>query len=395
MSQYLFPNDYNVGAGNVPKFLIYLSIILAIEFLRSFLSTSKHTKKIDKMLMAFIIITFILMLNDIFIGFTGLFANNIMTPISLFLLFVSFYYTFVLKQRLALFYLFGWITMLVAIVLTSLLAAGLIVRNEFTANIFQVGIIVEITLLSMGLAYRYKVSQMQLAEKTRILHAQSKLASMGEMLSHIAHQWRQPLSEINSVAMKIETDFRLKTLNEASLDKNLEQIETLTEYMSKTIHDFNSYLSTDKAKIETTLETIVDKALDLVVNSFIENEISIKKVIECEEKVYVIEGELIQVVLVLLNNARDALKQSDQSEKWIKIKIAKTKSSYVIEVEDNAGGIREEHLKKVFEPYFTTKFESQGTGIGLYMSKMIVEESLDGTLVASNTLKGAKFTIKF
>jgi len=395
ISQYYHPDSFDVNGGNVPTVLSYLSIVLAIEFLRYFLNVKEQTPKMDRWLRFFVYLNIVLMiLSPVMILSKHIPIANMMF-LSLFLLYVSGYHAFYLKNKIALFYLFGWIVMLVAIIITGLLSFGYVERNDFTNYLFQIGIVIEITLLSMGLAYRYKINQDELREKTQVLHEQSKLASMGEMMRHIAHQWRQPLSEINSVAMKIESEHRRKSTSDSSLDKNIEQIETLTEHMSKTIQDFNGYFKSDKQKVKVEPGKVVDKALDLIGSGLTKSDIKIEKNIETYEKVTVVEGELIQVLLVLLNNARDALKSSDTSERWIKIRVAKEGETNVIEVEDSAGGIEQKNLAKVFEPYFTTKFESQGVGIGLYMSKMIVEESLKGSLDVSNTADGAKFTIVF
>jgi len=395
ISRYYHPGSYDVNGGNVPAVLSYFSIILAIEFLRYFLNVKEYTPKFDRWLLFFVYLnTVLLVLASFDIASRHIPIFNMMF-LSIFLLYVSGYHSFVLKRKIALFYLLGWIVMLVAIIITGLLSFGYIQRNDFTIYIFQAGIVIEITLLSMGLAYRYKINQDQLREKTLVLYEQSKLASMGEMMRHIAHQWRQPLSEINSVAMKIETEHRRNTLDDATLDRNIEQIESITEHMSKTIQDFNSYFKSDKAKTRTTLEAVVDKALGLVMGGLSKNDIRIEKEVVVAETVEIVEGELVQVLLVLLNNARDALKASGVSEQWIKIRITKENGKYLIEVEDSAGGIAEENLVKVFEPYFTTKFEAQGVGIGLYMSKMIIDESFKGTLEVKNSDYGASFRIIF
>ncbi len=396
VSQYYYPDSFGMNGGNVPVELGYLSVIFALAFLRNFLNTREHTPKIDRWLRFFIYLNITLLVLASFKMVQNSLASANMVSLSFFVLYISGYHAFVLKRKLALFYLFGWLVMLLGIILTGLLSLGMIERNDFTSYIFQIGIVIEIALLSMGLAYRYKINQDELAEKTKIIHEQAKLASMGEMLRHIAHQWRQPLSEINSVAMRIETDHRRKTMDDNSLDKNIEQIENLTEHMSKTIQDFNGYFKSDKEKVDSVLDEVVDKALDLVWGGLKKSDIRVDKSIESTEKVNIVEGELVQVLLVLLNNARDALNSSDVEEKWIKIRVAKEEDGkHIIEVEDSAGGIDNENLLKVFEPYFTTKFASQGVGIGLYMSKMIVEESLGGTLRVSNSTNGAKFTLRF
>jgi C4-dicarboxylate-specific signal transduction histidine kinase len=284
--------------------------------------------------------------------------------------------------------------MMIGIIITGLVAMSLIPRNIFTINFFQVGTLVEVALLSMGLAYRYKLSQDELVKKTRFIHEQSKLASMGEMLGHISHQWRQPLSEINSVAMKIETDFKKNRLSAVSLDKHIEKIEDVTEHMSETIDSFNGYFKSDKCQTLVTLEDVVNKTLSLVQESFLKSDVKVQKIVDSKEKIEIVESELVQVLLVLLNNAREAFKSSHKGIKVVTIRIEKEKKKYIIIIEDNAGGIKLENISKVFEPYYTSKFESNGVGIGLYMAKMLVEESLKGSLLAENSEKGAIFSIK-
>ena len=393
ISHYYHPENYDVNGGNVPAVLSYLSIVLAIEFLRYFLNVKEYTPKFDRWLLFFVYLNTVLLVLSPFDIVSKHIAIFNMMFLSLFLLYVSGYHSFVLKRKIALFYLLGWIVMLVAIIITGLLSFGYVQRNDFTIYIFQLGIIIEITLLSMGLAYRYKINQEALAESNRLIQEQAKLASMGELLRHISHQWRQPLSEINAVAMKIETEYRRETLDAKKLDENIEAIETITEHMSKTIQDFNSYFRSDKKSITVMPEQVIQKSLNLVKSSLKEHGIEISVVIEPTHSVKVVEGELVQVVLVLLNNARDAIVSKKCEAKWIKVWVREVDAKVLISVEDSGGGIAKENLSKVFEPYFTTKFEAQGTGIGLYMSKMIVEESLGGNLSVSNSRDGAKFII--
>lgn len=393
VSQYWHPDAYGVNGGNVPGVLIFLSVILAIEFLRSFLYTKAFTPRLDLALRVFLFLNIVLMLFSPWDVLPKQAAIVVMMPLSLYLMFVSGYHAFVLKRKLAFFYLIGWIVMLVAIIVTGLLSLGLLERNGIIVNIFQLGIVIEITLLSMGLAYRYKINQEALAESNRLIQEQAKLASMGELLRHISHQWRQPLSEINAVAMKIETEYRRETLDAKKLDENIDAIETITEHMSKTIQDFNSYFRSDKQRITVMPEQVIKKSLNLVQSSLKQHGIEIDIAVETTHTIKVVEGELVQVVLVLLNNARDAIVSKECEEKWIKVLVREVDAKVLILVEDSGGGIAKENLSKVFEPYFTTKFEAQGTGIGLYMSKMIVEESLGGSLTVQNGLNGAKFSI--
>ena len=394
VSQYLYPNSYDINGGNVPVFLIYLSVILAVEFLRNFLSLKKYTPKLDRILLIFIVLNFLLMVvHPLKITPTHL-PTLVMIPMSLSLLIVSAYHAFILKRKIAFFFLVGWLVMLLAIILTAMLSFGLIERNDLTSHIFQVGIVIEITLLSMGLAYRYKINQDELVKKTRFIHEQSKLASMGEMLGHISHQWRQPLSEINSVAMKIEVDYKKEQLNAELLDKHIEKIEDITEHMSETIDNFNGYFKSNKKCIKVELSASIDKTLNLVQESFAKACIEVEINIDSTESIYIIESELIQVLLVLLNNAREAFSSSHKGLKIVTISVHKHGVKHSICVEDNAGGVHLQDISKVFEPYYTSKFESNGVGIGLYMAKMIVEESLGGKLSVENTQEGALFRIE-
>lgn len=393
VSQYFYPNSYGINGGNVPVFLIYLSVILAIEFLRNFLTLKKYTPKLDKLLLVFIVLNFLLMLlHPLKLTPTHL-PTLVMIPMSLSLLFVSTYHAFVLKRKIAFFFLVGWLVMLLAIILTALLSFGLIERNELTSYTFQIGIVIEITLLSMGLAYRYKINQDELVKKTKFIHEQSKLASMGEMLGHISHQWRQPLSEINSVAMKLEIDYKKEQLNAKKLDQHIEKIENITEYMSETIDSFNGYFKSDKSRSKVRLGDTVSKTLSLIEESFINSNIELNAVIDSQEYIEIVESEIIQVLLVVLNNAREAFDVSHQSLKKVTISVTKRKDKHCISVADTAGGIKLYNIAKVFEPYYTSKFESNGVGIGLYMAKMIVEESLNGEIIVENTQEGAQFSI--
>ncbi len=393
ISQYFYPTDYDINGGNVPTVLIYLSIVLGMEFLRHFLNLKEHSPRLNKSLLAFSLVSIILM----FIHPFGIIPHQtpslIMVPLSLFLLFVSAYHAFVLKRKIALFFFFGWLVMLLAIILTGMLSFGLIQRNDFTSYIFQIGIILEITLLSMGLAYRYKLRQDELVEKTKLIYAQSKLAAMGEMLGYISHQWRQPLSEINAIAMRIETDQSNKILNDERLDSHIQKIENTTEYMSQTIDSFNSYFKSDKQLSKVRLEDVLKQTLNLVEEKFSNCDIKISQIINDREYISLVENELVQIILVILNNAYDALLLNNIQNKTITVKIEKHKDMHTIVIEDNAGGIKEENLQKIFKPYFSTKSDSDGIGIGLYMAKMLVIESLKGTLEVSNIKNGTRFEI--
>ena len=221
-------------------------------------------------------------------------------------------------------------------------------------------------------------------EKNRILIQQSRMASMGEMLENIAHQWRQPLSTISVAASGMEVKKEFSTLSDKEFFEAINHIKKSTLYLSNTIDDFRNFFSKKKNTSTININSVVEKALDLMGNTFVQNRIQIIKNIENVEFLS-LENELIQVFMNILVNAKDALRYIITTDKYIFIDIYKKDNYLIIDIKDNAGGIKEDIIDKVFEPYFTTKHKFKGTGIGLYMSKLLVERHLNGTLNVKNS----------
>ncbi len=227
-------------------------------------------------------------------------------------------------------------------------------------------------------------------KKDRLLFHQSKFALMGQMVNNIAHQWRQPLNAINSTVMAIDFELINKGLKTEALEKNLTDIELQTEFMSETIENFRDYFESNKKRDVFLLSEAVSSSLSLLKSGFIKKNIFINFCIIKDKKVGSYKGELIQVLISILNNAEDVLTNKREDElKSICIKVDNN-----IEIIDNGGGINRDIIDNIFEPYFTTKHYSKGTGIGLYLSKMIVEESLLGKISVENIENGAKFKIE-
>jgi len=239
-------------------------------------------------------------------------------------------------------------------------------------------------------------------EKEKILIQQSKLAAMGEMIGNIAHQWKQPLSIISMATGSIKINKELNTLTNEDIDLSTKHIEDATSYLTETIDDFRNFFNPNKEKTHFTTAKLIDKTLRLVYSQYKNNNIEIIQNIENIELLSY-ENELLQVIINLLNNARDALiKESKEYQKYIFITIYSTKKYLIIKIKDNANGVPENILNKIFDSHFTTKTTSGGTGIGLYMSKQIIENSILGTLKVENVnydyqntnFNGAEFTIK-
>ncbi len=250
--------------------------------------------------------------------------------------------------------------------------------------------------ISLGTSlYHLRIINKEHREQETLLIRQSKLASMGEMISLIAHQWRQPLSAINGVVLELDIDYRKKKLHPERLEQHLDEIEKITAYLSRTIHDFTSFFAINKESINFFVEDTITQAINLTTISSYKN---IEIICNKKEKIELVgfKSELIQSLLVLLNNAifACAKKSSDKFKGEILINSYRLKNHVYISVSDNAGGIPKENLKKIFDPYFTTKKKSGGTGLGLYILKLIVEDSMNGKILVGNGSRGAIFTLK-
>ncbi|MFK2822421.1 PAS domain S-box protein [Arcobacter sp. YIC-80] len=228
-----------------------------------------------------------------------------------------------------------------------------------------------------------KRQEEKLKEQEQMLHQQSKMAAMGEMIENIAHQWRQPLSIISTISTGIKLKKELGVSKEEDEIIELGKINDASQYLSQTIEDFRDFLRTDKPKSIFNIQKSFDKSLKLISSKLKNREINIKKDIE-RINILGIENELIQVFLNIFNNSRDILEQSKLNNKVIWIKVEEKDSMANIKIIDNGGGINEKIIDRVFEPYFTTKHQSKGTGIGLYMSREIIVNHMNGTIQCYN-----------
>lgn len=237
-------------------------------------------------------------------------------------------------------------------------------------------------------------------EKTRHQEQQlfeiEKMAQMGEMIGNIAHQWRQPLSAISTSASGVKLQQEFGNLKSEKLIEYMDGIVKNTQYLSEIIDTFRDFIREEKKLeeiiLQDTLKTVIEITHASLKNNFIEvhEEIDYKNPI----KIKTISKELSQVLINIFNNAKDVIKERKTDNAWIRISLKKTDSIAYITIEDNAGGIPRETISKIFDPYFTTKHQSIGTGLGLHMSRKIVTESLKGKLYAQNSNHGAQFTIE-
>jgi len=389
--------------------------ILAIVFARSFLHTEKYSS-LDKVLKTLLYLTY-----SIFIAIFILPYHYVIQAIGSFAIIIPvalIYSGFTaLKDgyRPARFYVLGWVFFLGGCILFSLNKFAIIGGFEFMSRAMQIGSAVEMILLSWALGDRIKsikdeylsksnelnktlqqqvkIGLFKERQKDKMIIQQSRLAALGEMIEQIAHQWRQPLNTLALINQNLYFKYKLESFNEEEFDKAHEQINDNLQYMSQTIDDFRDFYKTSQERETYNLEEVIHTALSLSESMI--NYAGIKTSITAKETCMVnnIKNEITQVVMNLLKNAHDALVEKRSKNREINFTLDCLNNEVKLTIQDNAGGIPHNIIEKVFNPYFTTKNESQGTGIGLYMSRSIIQDHANGTIQVENKNEGACFII--
>ena len=236
----------------------------------------------------------------------------------------------------------------------------------------------------------------------QLMH-QSRLAQMGEMISMIAHQWRQPLGSISSAILGLKLQLQTRKVDFSDInqvekyikttDKKYDDISEYTQFLSKTIDDFRNFYKEDNIKENIKPTFLIQKALDMIEHSYKGKNIKVSKNFRCDDTALVYQNEIMQVILNILKNAEDNFMEKGIKNSEIKIETILDNKNYIITVKDNGGGIPSDILPNIFDPYFSTKKAKNGTGIGLYMSKIIIEDHHKGILEVKNIKDGVCFSI--
>ena len=234
----------------------------------------------------------------------------------------------------------------------------------------------------------------EIKEKENMLIEQSKLAAMGEMISVIAHQWRQPLNTIASIATRLKMKVKMNNLDPKLVEEKADEINNYLQYMSKTIDDFRNFFEPQKEQTPVTTLSLVEDTIKMIGKSF-ENQ-NIKIIVEDKKysALYLHKNELLQVLINILNNSKDAFLEREIKKPVINISFDEKDNYQMIYIKDNAGGIPSDIIAKIFTPYFTTKNSKNGTGLGLYICKSIIEKHSNGELNVQNHQDGVEFSIK-
>ncbi len=230
-------------------------------------------------------------------------------------------------------------------------------------------------------------------EHEQLLVQKSRFIALGEMISNIAHQWRQPLSELSTILMNIKFMYDLGKLDDNIMKKKSKEAETVLEYMSHTIDDFRNFFMPKKEKEKFSLIAAMDSIMTIISSALSNNHIHITICVDDKIILNTYLNEFEQVLLNIITNAKDVLIEKNIQKPWIKVYTQEDVNNITIFVEDNGGGIEVKPRSKIFEPYFTTKNDSDGTGIGLYMSKIIVDKNMKGKLRVRDGEYGARFEI--
>ena len=248
--------------------------------------------------------------------------------------------------------------------------------------------------LNRSLELRVSEALSELRQRDQLLIQQGRLAAMGEMINNIAHQWRQPLNNIGLIVQNLRICYEAGDLSTDEMNCEVTKTMGLIMHMSNTIDDFRNFFRLDKDKQELRISTVVKRSLDFLSASLKDHNINV--CLDVEEDVTAIgyQNEYGQVLLNILANAKDALLERKIPEPCIAIHVRKEGDRSVVTIRDNGGGIAENVLPKIFDPYFTTKEPNKGTGIGLYMSKVIIEQNMGGSLTAKNVADGVEFRIE-
>ncbi len=233
-----------------------------------------------------------------------------------------------------------------------------------------------------------------LRKKDLIIYQQSRLASLGEMICNIAHHWRQPITAVGVIIQSYEDAFEDGTLDMDYIEKHTDIIMDILTKMSRTIDNFRFFFKPDKAKENFDLKEIILKTLLFLESSFKYNKINVSSDLAEDCIINGFPNEFSQVLLVIFANNKDELVERNIKKRKIKITLKKIEDKCVLKISDNAGGITKEVLPKIFDPYFTTKEEGKGIGVGLYMAKMIIEKNMGGKLTARNIKNGEEFRIE-
>lgn len=437
---------YAYYIGYVSSFIVFVSMFSGSYLCLGFKPWNEGLHVVGTVVLAFMALfsgvflelaTYFPIMNRLFKVFTAVFLMsgvlisfdipyvthmfNILSSVFVTLLLILAIQTWIIGKIQTRYYLAALIVYMPAMGLMVLTFNALIPNTDISRYAFLFGALVEIIFFALILASRFHTAKnekihyqkellaekrknlerlqkevalqrQEIQDKNAILFHQSRHAAMGEMITMIAHQWRQPLNTLALINQDLYIKYKLGRCDEANFEESHKKFNEHLQYMSKTIDDFRNYYKNDTVKHPENLREIAELALRLSDVFLNYAKIKTELIVTCDQKVLVAKNEMIQVLMNLIKNAHDAILEKNIPSGQITLTIEETQNSIQIRVCDNGGGVPKNIGNKIFEPYFSTKSEN-GTGLGLYMSKSIVEDHCGGRLTFFNTNSGTCFTI--
>lgn len=363
-----------------------LSFLFTLLFAQAILKTKERVPNVHILLNIFIILN-ILDLIAIFIYKYSILYIYMPFYIGIIIPAIAGVITIFKGDKSAIIYTLGWIVVSIFIYL-----AEYYITPISGIYIVHIGTPLESLIFSFALGYMLHNLVKEKNEKEKLLIHQSKLASMGEMINNIAHQWRQPLTHLGFINMNLQLDLEDDKLDKNYIRNKIEESNLQLDFMSKTIDNFRDFYKPNKEKELFYISIAIQKAIDIMKPIFKDKKIDFKFEIKNDKELNSYENEYSQVILNLLTNAKDVLIAKNIENPEIKIVLDIKDETSIVLVMDNGGGIEKKNIDLIFDPYFTTK--QKGSGIGLYMSKMIIESHFKGRIEVENRDFGATFLIK-
>ena len=377
----------NLTAQAIVDICETLSFLFTLLFAQSILNTKEKMSKIHNFINFFILLNILDVIAIFFYKYSILYE------------YLPFYIGFLVPafagfiaiskgDKYAIIYTIGWIVVSIFIYI----AENWEITPISGIYVIHIGAPLESLIFSFALGYTLKVLVKEKNEKEKLLIHQSKLASMGEMINNIAHQWRQPLTHLGFINMNLQLAFEDEPLDKKYLKEKIEESNSQLDFMSKTIDNFRDFYKPNKQKELFYISDAVKKALEIMEPIFESNKIKFEFNLIKDNQINAYENEYSQVILNLLTNAKDVLISRQIQNPQIIISINEKNDLSITSIFDNAGGIENKYINHIFDPYFTTK--QKGSGIGLYMSKMIIESHFKGKIKVFNENNGATFSVE-
>lgn len=387
---------YNV----ILRIIVDILFITIFVFLTYILKLKKNIPKLIKFINIFILVFAIFICFEPFTITTIMQIRlNYILPLSMFFYLIIIILSIRKNILFSWFMFFSWLLYLILGFVIVLHYIG-IINNQYSFVYFQLGIVTEVIIFTTLLLYRFKLiydekneKENKIREQDIIIYRQAKFVTIGETLSNIEHQWRSPLSKISSNILSLQSHLEFKGIpTKEHLSSSLDNISFTLQYMTNLVNNFKNFYTREKEKKNFYVTTAITSAIKLFDFDAKKYHIDLELDIDTQYQTYGYSTELIQVILNFLSNSKDIFIERDVSNPKITLKVSKADKRIYIIICDNAGGVNKNKLDTIFTQFYSSK-SRKSTGIGLYMSKIIIENRLNGKLLAKNVKDGLELTI--